>query len=60
MILTVYNSTKDVCVPYLHNVVDIIIYTHFLFLADFQKIQIVHSKTLGNMLILDELQSKFI
>jgi spermine synthase len=25
--------------------------------SDFQKIQIVHSKTLGNMLILDELQN---
>lgn len=27
--------------------------------SEFQKIQIVHSKTLGNMLILDELQSKW-
>lgn len=26
--------------------------------SPFQKIQIMHSKTLGNMLILDELQSK--
>ena len=31
---------------------------HFDKRSDFQKIQIVHSKTLGNMLILDELQSK--
>lgn len=28
--------------------------------SPFQKIQIMHSKTLGNMLILDELQSKWI
>lgn len=28
--------------------------------SPFQKIQIVHSKTLGNMLILDELQSKYL
>lgn len=28
--------------------------------SPFQKIQIVHSKSLGNMLVLDELQSKFI
>lgn len=27
--------------------------------SPFQKIQIMHSKTLGNMLILDELQSKW-
>lgn len=27
--------------------------------SPFQKIQILHSKTLGNMLILDELQSKY-
>lgn len=26
--------------------------------SEFQKVQIVHSKTLGNILILDELQSK--
>lgn len=25
----------------------------------FQKVQIVHSKSLGNMLVLDDLQSKF-
>lgn len=28
--------------------------------SPFQKIQILHSKTLGNMLILDELQSKYV
>lgn len=27
--------------------------------SPFQKIQIVHSKTLGNMLVLDELQSEY-
>lgn len=27
--------------------------------SDFQKIQIVHSKSLGNMLVLDELQSMY-
>lgn len=27
--------------------------------SSFQKVQIVHSKSLGNMLVLDELQSKF-
>lgn len=27
--------------------------------SPFQKIQIMHSKTLGNMLLLDELQSKW-
>lgn len=27
--------------------------------SPFQKIQILHSKTLGNMLILDELQSEY-
>lgn len=28
--------------------------------SDFQKIQIVHSKSLGNMLVLDDLQSKLL
>lgn len=27
--------------------------------SDFQRVQIVHSKTLGNMLVLDDLQSKY-
>lgn len=28
--------------------------------SPFQKVQIVHSKSLGNMLVLDELQSNFL
>lgn len=28
--------------------------------SQFQKVQIVHSKSLGNMLVLDDLQSEFI
>lgn len=27
--------------------------------SDFQRVQIVHSKSLGNMLVLDDLQSKY-